>query len=593
MMTLQTVSATPFSMYLPGGKNYLDPDNLEVHDTVMNTIDSIYVKQNQEYTLSFPDYDLLGDNIFVVVEGMDVYVDEVPFQEQCSHQDDVVVCTFVTSSDEERIHIQIAGDYMSLYYSYYQFDYFQLEEGGMATEYEPYVPPYVDSGSPSFDGVGAFVTSYDSIVSIEDIISSHIVAYDEVDGDVSDQILIVSNQYTGNEQIVGEYLVELEVSDTSGNRATFDLYVIVKDEIAPVIVGPEEIHVNVDQEWSLEDILSNNLSYSDEYDETVQRVVTLDEYSTFESVIGMYTVVIEVEDQFGNQATHHLTIYVEDQTTPMLNGSSIVDIDVDSPKFLDEIVGELDVSDNYDSTVEIEIIQDEYSGNETQIGTYFADVKLMDSSYNELFVTLTIVVSDNASPVFEGPVDVTISYTEFLSIEEIKQMFVIVDNYEELSIGDIVVIVNQYESNYSVPGLYLVELEIQDSSGNIATHIIEIQVIDDVAPILYIDQHIVVVESGSTFGMEDMLKLLRLVDDFEEEEYQIDILQDEYKGNETVPGNYIYKVQLTDKEGNKAIREFNITVQQEDETINLTIPLIYTSIGIVMIVGVVVYKKIK
>ena len=423
-----TVSAQTFSNYLPGGKNYLNPDNVDVVDNVFQTRESIRVKPNQEYTLSFPGRDMIGGSVSILVEGISTYIDENPIGTLCVEVDDFVQCTFTTSSTEEAIDISISSEMMGLYFEHYGVEEFQLEEGNVKTIYEPYVAPYTDSSSPEFQGTGAYITSCDTVILIDEIISSHIVAYDEIEGDLSDQILIVSDAYTGHETTVGDYLVELSVSDSSGNTSYFDLYVMVKDEVAPSL---------------------------------------------------------------------------------------------------------------------------------------------------------------------NGPLDITTSYTEIVTIESIIAMFTVSDNYDTLSNDDIILVRDTYSGNSEIPGNYLVEFRVSDSSGNTTNHQVDITVIDDVAPIIYIDQYIVVVDVGSTFGIGDMIKMIRLSEGIESNEYDITVLEDEYTGNEMVEGEYLYKVRLNNEQGEELIREFKINVTGETKINDYSTQIVYSIIGVTIIAGAFLYKKMN
>jgi len=191
-----TVSAEVFSNELPGGKNYINPENIIVQGEQMITIENIFVKSDQSYTLSFPNRDMLGEDIYVLIEGEETYIEEYPIDTICSEEYNMISCTFTTTPTETSIAFEIQGELIELFYSYYDFENFQLEEGTIRTEYEEYISPYNDSLGPEFSGSGAFITSYNSALSIQEIVSSHIVAYDEIDGDVSDQITLLSDAYT-------------------------------------------------------------------------------------------------------------------------------------------------------------------------------------------------------------------------------------------------------------------------------------------------------------------------------------------------------------------------------------------------------------
>ncbi len=592
---LTTVSAETFASYYPGGKNYINPDNIVVEITDFYTVEPIKVKADQIYTLSFPNRDMLGRDITILIEGDITYVYELAPNQICVEESNMIVCTFTTTSNETNISIELQSELMGLYYSYFGLDLFQLEEGDSMTEYEEYISPFIDIEGPGFQGSGAFITSYDSNILLSEIISSHIIAYDEIDGDVTNQIEIVSDQYTGNESNVGDYLVELAVSDTSGNQTTFDLYVFVKDEVLPVIVSPDEIYLNVDDGLLIDTIISSYIEYSDEYDLSPTLNIVTDLYSGNEQIVGEYTVSLEVVDSSNNTVSKEILIRVEDSTSPILQSTSIFDIDVSNPLEMTDLITSLDLSDNYDSSVDVVIVNDQYTPNQSIVGTHFVDVELVDDYNNKTAITLTINVIDYDAPSIIGPSEVTTSYAEVITINTFKEMFSVSDNYDDITVEDLSINSDQYTPNKNIPGTYYIEFQLMDQSGNQTTIELEIIVVDDVSPVIYIDQHIVVVDSNSTFGESDMLKLLRMANEINEQEYSVLTLLDEYSGNEDKVGDYIYKVKLIDELGEEMIKEFKISVTEKERLSisELKMPILYTTLGISVIIGAIIYRKYK
>lgn len=588
-----SVSAETFSGVLPGGKNYLNPENLLIEEQELTTIEAFRVKPGQTYTLSFPNQDMLGEGIHVWIEGEALYVDEYPGDSNCEETYNSIVCVFTTTSTEREIHLGIQAEMIGRFYSYYQLENFQLEEGDVVTEYEEYIAPYADSVAPEFMGSGAFITSYNSAILIEDIISSHIVAYDAIDGDLTDQILLLSDAYTGNETTVGDYLVQLSVSDSSGNATTFDLFILVKDEIVPIITGPNDIYISIEAENQLDAMLDVFIDYEDEYDDNPILTVTHDEYTPNLFTLGSFPVSIEVSDSSNNTTSKNFTIHVEDYDPPVLDSATVIEVDVSNPLTIEEIMNGVVATDNYDESVDVILQRDYYTGKETVTGDYFVDILLVDDSNNSTERSLRIEVRDTSYPIIDGPTEITSSYTEILTVEEIKDFYTVQDNYDTLEVNDISIVSDFYSSNGSIPGEYEIVLSVADEAGNITEYLLKIIVIDDVSPVLYLDQYIVVIEAGSTFGENDMLKLLQLSNEITHTNYQVKVLQNEYKGNEDKAGDYIYKVQLTDPKGEEIVQEFKISVKEEIETIDYTEPIVYSLIGLAITTGALFYRKYK
>ena len=65
----------------------------------------IKIHKNTTYTLSIPGYEYLGEDVYVYIYGNLDYVDELTQEENmCVFDDDLITCTFTTSSTEELIY---------------------------------------------------------------------------------------------------------------------------------------------------------------------------------------------------------------------------------------------------------------------------------------------------------------------------------------------------------------------------------------------------------------------------------------------------------------------------------------------------------
>jgi len=101
VLHFQSVYGQVFSDYLPGGKNYLDPENMTINSNELSLISPIKVKSNTEYTISFPGYEMIGDNPYLMIIGDISYIDDLTNNVSgCYEDQDEVVCTFTTSTTE-------------------------------------------------------------------------------------------------------------------------------------------------------------------------------------------------------------------------------------------------------------------------------------------------------------------------------------------------------------------------------------------------------------------------------------------------------------------------------------------------------------
>ena len=477
VFSLVKVEATIESGFLPGGKNYLDYHNFRVDTDTLESIDSIRVKPNTTYTITIPNGDLIGE-AYVYIHGTNVYMDDyVNVDSKCQEVDDTYVCTFDILQDDY-IDIYIESSMIGLFDSYYQFDIYQLEEGSSSTAYEAYIAPIHDVTSPEFNNTGAFITSYQETTPLVDIVSNHVYAFDEVDGDVSSSIVIVEDNYSSFIGTIGNYDCKIKASDSSGNVSYFDLVIIVKDEIAPIITGSNTIDVDVNDLEMIDAIISSNFSITDDYDGALPYTILSDDYTVNKGVLGSYTVSFKVVDSSLNETSKTFTVNVNDYDAPILESSSMYATPVSSLESLEDIVNGLIFTDNY-GTITKEIVSENYVSNEQNVGTYFVDVLVRDESLNEATYTITITVQDDVLPSITGVENVSYSYITPPTLEEVKALLSVSDNHDVLSIDDIYVIDETYLSRTDNVGSYYITFEVSDAASNNVTHTIYIDLVDD------------------------------------------------------------------------------------------------------------------
>jgi hypothetical protein len=566
MSSIRSVYATTYHNFLPGGKNYLDESNFVVSNNSINTDNSFLVKDSTFYTLSFPGSDRIGSSITVEIMGNEIYFNgNVSSDPYCTFTEQESNCTFETVPGEDYISVSIGASDIGNYYNYYGFYGFQLEEGTTPSSYEEYIAPDVDEDDPEFSGSGAYIKSYHTYETVQNIIDEHLSVIDEVEGDISNNIMIISDTYTGNENIVGDYLVELTASDSSGNTAYFNLSILVKDEVPPIITGPSSVEYNVFEAPSLMSIINDAYLIEDEYSNTTINIL-VDNYTLEKDIIGTYTVNFEVVDESLNSTTQAFQIVVVDNEVPTVLSDLSIDSYLSDPYDLDDVLNTLEFSDNYTdmSGANVIVISNEFIGNESNPGTYIINIEVNDESGNILDINLTVKVIDDVSPQIGGPLTYEESYTEELVLNDFLNMMSVSDNVNDVSLNDVYIIEDTYSNRSSITGSYLISFGISDENSNESVHTINITLFDDVAPIIYVDNYIVTVDMSSTFTTDDAVTLLINSEELIEGNYSVRTLFDEYTGNETVEGTYLYMLEFTNSDGESYEKEFVVKVINDD-----------------------------
>lgn len=565
------IKAVSFPDQLPGGKNYLDPENFEVNNGDLTSIENVLLKSDTWYTLSIPGIPL-GSGIEVGISGIQTGYVQGPVDDntRCTVTTEKVTCLFQTDNIEEFVDIRIMSPKVATYFENNAMLNMQLEEGTISTPYEPYVSPVMDVTLPEFSGSGAYVKSYDTNITLSTIISDHIYAYDDIDGDISDQIVVETDGYSGNENTVGMYDCVLSVKDSSNNTAYFNLTVVVKDEKQPVINGPSALNIGLSNTSDILDIINEKFIYFDEYDQHPSLTVMADDFTPNKSVIGNYNVKFMVSDSSENVTIKTFVITVIDDISPVVTSPTMYTSYLSNPTSNDDILNSLVYSDETDlaEDITVTILMNEYASNQNNPGVYEIMLEIKDTSMNQTIHTIEVNVIDDVNPSIDGPNELSLSYQNLITLNEILEQFILSDNVDIFTNQDLVVTSDTYSSNIGELGAYQVQLQLTDRSGNQVTHTLQINIIDDVIPVIYVDDYIITIDAAVTFTKNDVIKLLMSSNEIPANKYEVTELLNDYSGNENKPGMYSYKVLLTSEDGQEYEKDFVVKVVSEEEQID-------------------------
>ncbi|MDE7264508.1 MAG: hypothetical protein K2N64_07590 [Anaeroplasmataceae bacterium] len=172
-----------------------------------------------------------------------------------------------------------------------------------------------DDTAPVFTWTtSSYDLNYDHTVTLDDIIADH-KATDNVDS--NPVIEVVSDTFTGNEHIVGNYSVTLRATDSSSNKSvSHTVYISVKNGGTPVLAGPSKITTGTNEKLTLEEFKAH-YSSTDGYDGDLDfEVAGFDEYLKNAKKVGTYHVTITTTNSANNSNSLAVTIEVEDDSAP-------------------------------------------------------------------------------------------------------------------------------------------------------------------------------------------------------------------------------------------------------------------------------------
>ena len=253
---------------------------------------------------------------------------------------------------------------------------------------------------------------------------------------------------------------------------------------------------------------------------------------------------------------------IEDKEGPLISGSNTTYVtDVDNPITVDDIKSKLIAYDLVDGDVSstITVTSDNYSGNEHKLGSYDVEFSAHDNSNNQSTLRVNIEVKDSKGPSIVGPDILRYSYTQKKELSEILANFTATDNYDESV--ELTVNSDTYSTNYSHPGMYKIILKSQDSSSNVTTKEVAIEVYDDVAPVIT-GSSTLTKSTSVVLTAQDILKQYTANDEIDGP-CKLTIEEDNYSGNASKVGEYTLTLSATDKTGNKGT--FKVTIMVKDD----------------------------
>ncbi len=192
---------------------------------------------------------------------------------------------------------------------------------------------FYDNVAPVITAPLSLTLSYQVRKTIENILADSVHVTDNLDDNPT--LIITSNNYTGNENRIGNYSLSLKATDASGNETTKTILIEVEDKIKPVIyidLGVVETLSSVI--LKVED-LSNILYRRGELKRNVKykTVVLKDTYTGHESTPGTYALRVRyVFDDETIEKTFTIKVtegsYNVDTYTPKIDNITILFVSI-------------------------------------------------------------------------------------------------------------------------------------------------------------------------------------------------------------------------------------------------------------------------
>lgn len=341
-----------------------------------------------------------------------------------------------------------------------------------------------DTIRPAINGQENFVTNVDDPKTV-DYFKSFLRAIDETDGDISNQIYVITDNYTTNKTIVGRYMIKFGVKDAANNESTIEVYVNVVDAVSPVISGNSaKVQISYKQTWNIA-AFKSSLTVSDNYYTLSHSDIGIksDGYTANKTNLGTYSVEFEVTDGSGNKGTFVKQVEVIDDIAPVFSGHSVLTKNNNQTLTVNEIKAGLTAHDEKEGnkTSQIVVKTDGYTGNGHRVGSYQIVFEVADSKGNKATHTVTVNVVDNLPPVWyiEDGVSIKIVQPATLTREQMIDLLTKTGQITVTSTTSFNFILDEYQGNETIPGVYAMAFRLKDTAGNEQVHNFAITVLED------------------------------------------------------------------------------------------------------------------
>lgn len=172
----------------------------------------------------------------------------------------------------------------------------------------------IDDVKPLISGDATYTKCYDVTLTIDQILSN-LTAYDNVDGNISDKILVLEDNYSENPTKLGTYTISTCVKDEANNTSNiFVITVNIKDLNNPIFYVDETIiSVHTFDNLTI-DMVENYLLQKGKINRNYKynlEIVT-NEYEVNKTIPGIYKYVVNVEYENKAKETIALSIFVND-----------------------------------------------------------------------------------------------------------------------------------------------------------------------------------------------------------------------------------------------------------------------------------------
>lgn len=272
------------------------------------------------------------------------------------------------------------------------------------------------------------------------------------------------------------YFSDLDIN--SIQAVTFHVY----DDIAPKItkILPYTLEAGSDPPD-----FNQGVFYSDNYDDQDDLILTIDDHLVNYDQIGTYQVIYTLTDSSYNQTQKQQSINIVDTISPkiVLLEPMVIERGEDTSLY-DYFI----VTDNYDLAPDIKIMINDL--DMMICGRYMIDIYAVDQSNNQSQIRMNVSVIDTKPPIIRlqsNPQPIVVGDDQ--SLNELDRYVLDIYDIDTLIKTEDMIISHDIQINRL--GTYHIYYVVTDDFGNTAYETLQIDVIDNIAPLITVKEPLV------------------------------------------------------------------------------------------------------
>jgi len=282
-------------------------------------------------------------------------------------------------------------------------------------------------------------------------------------------------------------------------------------------------------------------------------------------------VVFSSTDSRGNTSTFTYRIVITDSVPPEISPlEEKLCFSYTDTLTEEKLLSCFSFSDNYLDEIDSRRITDfNFNLGENYIGKINFTVEASDISGNICTLDASAEIIDDIAPEINGEDEIVIKAGEKLTDEEIISHYSATDEIDGQT--EVTIKCNNLEGNYNSIGIYTCEIESKDSSNNVATKTIFLQVVDSTGPSFYVNEGTITQFGSHMISSDEVVESLVRSNQLPKKNYVYsEFLYGNYQGKngEIEIGTYNEKVAAHADDGSIEYASVTIIVKSEEQNIS-------------------------